>query len=106
MEPAVTRPRTLAFIAAVCWWIVAFLLAPTVGRLLLIPRFSGLLLGTLVVFASLSTAVLTTEILRAIISRWSSWTNAHHFYVVLAVAAAFGVLQVLALVFGLSRGYA
>jgi len=106
MEPPVTRPRTLAFIASVCWWIVAFPLAPTVGKLLLIPRFSALLLGTLVVCASLSSAVLIIEILRAIISRWSTWTDAHHFYVVLVVAAAFGLLQTLALVFGLSRGYA
>jgi len=106
VEPTVTRPRTLAFIASVCWWIVAFPLAPTVGKFLLIPRFSVLLLGTWVVFASLSAAVLIIEILRAITSRWSTWTNAHHFYVVLAVAAAFGLLQVLALAFGLSRGYA
>jgi hypothetical protein len=96
----------MAFIAAICWWIAAFALGPTVGKLLLLPRFSTLILAAWVVFASLSAAVLVIEVLRAIISRWRTWNNAHHFHAVLAVAATFAVQQYLAFVFGLSRGYA
>jgi hypothetical protein len=106
MEPAVTRPRTLAFIAAVCWWIAALPLGPGIGKLLVHPRISTVILAAWVVCASLSAAVLIIEVLRAIISHWSTWTNARHFYVVLAVAGTFALLQYLALVFGLSRGYA
>lgn len=106
MAPIVTRPRTVAFIVAVCWWIVALPLGPTIGNLLAVPRLSVLILATWIACASLSSAVLTIEVLRAIISRWSAWTNTHHFYVVLALAASFALLQYLALVFGLGNGYA
>jgi hypothetical protein len=106
MQTAPTRPRILAFIAAVCWRIAAFPLEPKVEKLLLLQRFSALIFAAWVTLGSLSAAVLIIEILRAIISRWSSWTNAHHFYVVLATAAAFALFGYLALVFGLSRGYA
>ena len=106
MDPVVTRERTLAFIASVFWWIAAFPLGPTVGKLLSIPRLSVLTLSTWVLCASLSVAVLIVEILRAITPRWSTWTNKHHFYVVLAVAATLGLLQILALAFGIGRGYA
>jgi hypothetical protein len=106
MDPVVTRARTSAFIGSVFWWIAAFPLGPTVGKLLSVPRLSVLILSTWVLCASLSVAVLVVEILRAIIPRWSTWTNKHHFFVVLAVAAAFGLLQILALGYGISRGFA
>lgn len=106
MDPVVTRARTLAFIASVFWWIAALPLGPAVGKLLSVPRLSVLILSIWVLCASLSVAVLIVEILRAIISRWSTWTNKHHFCVVLAVAAAFGILQILALAYGMSRGFA
>jgi hypothetical protein len=106
MDPVVTRSRTLAFIASVLWWTAAFPLGPTVGKLLSDPRLSFPILSIWVLCASLSVAVLTIEILRAIISRWSTWTNKHHFYVVLAVAAALGLVQILVLAYGISRGYA
>jgi hypothetical protein len=105
MDPVVTRARTLAFIASVLWWIAAFPLGPTVGKLLAVPRLSVLILSTWVLCASLSSAVLSVEILRAIIPRWSTWTNRHHFYVVLAVATAFGLLWILVLAYGFSRGF-
>jgi hypothetical protein len=66
-DPVVTRARTLAFIA--------FPLGPTVGKLLAVPRLSVLILGTWVLCASLSIAVLSVEILRATIPRWSTWTR-------------------------------
>jgi hypothetical protein len=106
MDPVVTRPRTLAFIASVLWWIAAFPLGPTFGKLLFVHGLSVLVLAIWVLLASLSLAVLIVEILRAIIVRWSMWTNRHHFYVVLAVATVLGALQILALVYGMSRGYA
>jgi hypothetical protein len=67
---------------------------------------SVLILGTWVLCASLSAAVLIVEILRAITPRWSAWTNRRHFSVVLAVAAAFGLVQLLALAYGVGRGFA
>jgi hypothetical protein len=106
MDPVVTRARTLAFIASVFWWAVALPLGSTVGRLLSIPRLSALILSIWVFCASVSVAVLVVEILRAIIPRWSTWTNKHHFKVVLAVAAAVGLLQILALAYGIGRGFA
>ena len=104
--PVVTRPRTVAFIAAVCWWIVALPLGSTIGKLLAVPKLSAVILAAWILCASLSAAVLTIEVLRAVISRWSTWTNAHHFYVVMALTASFALLQYLALALGLSTGYA
>lgn len=106
MDPVVTRPRTLALIASVCWLIAAFPLGPTIGRLLMVPRIAVPVLGTWVLLVSLSLAVLIVEILRSVMSRWSTWTNRRHFLVVVAVAAGMAVLQILIFVYGLGRGYA
>jgi hypothetical protein len=73
MDPVVTRPRTLAFIASVCWWMVALPLGPTIGKLLFVPRLSVPILGTWVLLASLSLAVLIVELLRAVVARWNTW---------------------------------